>query len=819
MFAGRRSILAALLPAFALALALPPSAHAAGDTIFAGTQVHTINIQFAQPAFWDSLVAYYNAGNEQYMAASVTFDGATMDSVGVRLKGNASYTHANNKKPFRLSFDEYRGAQRLDGLKGIHLNNCWEDPTFMREKLHLDFLRDAGIPAPRGAFAQVYLNGELWGFYSMVEHVDKTFLSSRFGNSGGNLYKAVDGLLISVVSDFKWYGSDPASYYAHYELKTDDSLAPWTDLVNVINLVNNSASPATDMPLAINMDSVYRGLAVDNLLANLDNYSGSCRNFYVYFNAVTGKMEWVPWDAGMSFGSYFGLTTAYETLSLTYASSAVNRPLATKIFTTPALLQGYLETACELSSAYLTTDRLYAQIDAIAPVIRPYVDADPRKMTTIAQFDANLTSDITLNGHRKPGLKSFIAARIASVQSQLAALGVSCVSTVQAGDVVINELAADNTAILDPAGEAEDWVEIHNTTTGAIDLGGMYLSDSAGAPTKWQFPAGTTIAAGGYVIVWADGDVGQSGLHATWSLAATGGHVRLSNAAGAELDAVSYGAQTANLTYARIPNATGPFTITHATPGLYNGYGNFVAAGSVVVNEFQASNTVILDPAGEAEDWIELFNRTAQDVPLGGLYMSDNVANPGQWRIPDGTVIPAGGYLIVWADDDAGQPGVHAPFKLSAGGEAVILANPDLTTVDSVVFGAQTANVSYARIPNGTGSFRQVPATLGAYNFDPALSGVPSADLFALAPAVPNPFNPTTTLSFTLPAMQDVKLVVFALDGRVVRTLVSGAQAAGHHEVTWDGRDDADRAVGSGSYLCRLQSGALVDSRKITLMK
>ena len=181
------------------------------------------------------------------MPATVTADGVVYDSVGVRLKGNASYTHPNDKKPFRLSFDEYIGTQRWDGLKGIHLNNCWEDPTFMREKLHLDFARAAGIPAPRGSFAELYLNGELWGFYSMVEHVDKTFLTSRFGDNGGNLYKAVDGLLGGPISDFKWYGSNPAAYYTHYEFKTDDSLDPWTDLVAVIDSLNNSAG-CRDVP-------------------------------------------------------------------------------------------------------------------------------------------------------------------------------------------------------------------------------------------------------------------------------------------------------------------------------------------------------------------------------------------------------------------------------------------------------------------------------------------------------------------------------------------------------------------------------------------
>lgn len=816
MRTGRGAVVVAVLLALA---ALPVAAMAAGDNIFAGTQVHTINIQFAQPAYWDSLTAYYNAGLEQYMAATVTFDGTVYNSVGVRLKGNASYTHPNNKKPFRLSFDEYVSGQRVDGLKGLHLNNCWEDPTFMREKLHLDFLRDAGIPAPRGAFAELYLNGQLWGFYSLVEHVDKTFLAARFGNSGGNLYKAVDGLLISVLSDFKWYGSDPSAYTTHYEFKTDESLTPWTDLVGVIDAVNNAADVATSLPPLVNLDRLYRPLAADNLLASLDSYVGSCRNFYVYFNQATGKMEWVPWDCGMSFGSYFGASQSYETLGLTYVSNTTNRPLAAKIFASPTLVQGYLEAACELSSTYLTTARLYPQIDAIAGQIRPYVDADPRKMYTTAQFDANLTSDITVGGHRKPGLKAFLAARIANVQSQLATLGISCVSTVQPGDLVINELAADNTGILDPAGEAEDWIELHNTTANQIALDGWYLSDSALAPTKWQFPAGTSIAAGGYLIVWADEDPGQTGLHATWTLAAGGEHVRLSNSAAAVIDSVSFGAQVTNHTWARLPNATGAFADSPPTFGLHNGYGHWVPAGSVVVNEFQASNTIILDPAGEAEDWIELFNRTAQDVALGGLYMSDAVASPGQWRIPDGTVIPANGYLIVWADDDAGQPGVHAPFKLSAGGEAIVLANPDLTTVDSVVFGAQTANVSYARIPNGTGVFRQIPATFGAYNHDPALAGVPAADVFVLAAPVPNPFNPSTRISYSLPQASGATLAVYGLDGRLVRVLASGPQAAGRHDTLWDGRDDAGRAVASGNYICRLQAGSQIRSRKLTLTK
>jgi len=313
-------------------LAIAAPIHAAGDTIFAGAQVHTVNIEFSQPAFWDSLTAYYDAGLEQYMAATVTFDGTVLDSVGVRLKGNSSYSHPNDKKPFRLAFDEYIGSQRLDGLKNVQLSNCWEDPTFLREKLHWDALREAGVPAPRANFADVYLNGELWGLYSLVEHVDKTFLSARFGNKEGNLYKAVDGIGTAPRSDFRWLGADTSLYTDHYELKTEESLTRWTDLVTVIDSLNHGGDLATALPAVVDMPSLYAGLAIDHLLSNMDSYAVTARNFYLYFDQVTGKMRWIPWDASLTMGSYWYDVKNYETLPLTYVSSAVNRPLAADVF-------------------------------------------------------------------------------------------------------------------------------------------------------------------------------------------------------------------------------------------------------------------------------------------------------------------------------------------------------------------------------------------------------------------------------------------------------------------------------------------------------
>lgn len=708
MSTGRLSLLAILLTA----VVLVPPAHAAGDNLFTGVQVHTINIEFSQPAWWDSLVIYYNEGLERYIPATVTADGAVFDSVGIRLKGNASYTHPNDKKPFRLSFDEYIDSQRWDGLKGIHLNNCWEDPTFIREKLHLDFARAAGIPAPRGAFAELYLNGQLWGFYSMVEHVDKIFLTSRYGDNGGNLYKAVDGLLGGPISDFKWYGSDLANYYSHYEFKTDDSPNPWTDLVGVIDSLNNQPDVSVSLPPVVNMNSVYRAFATDLLMSSLDSYAGSGRNFYVYFNPTTGKMEWTLWDVGMSMGSYWGSSQNYETLSITYVSNTTNRPLAAKIFNNATLKNEYLYQFCRIFNEFFSEDQLYPQIDAIANVIRPYVYADPRKMYTNEQFETNIVSDITVGGHRKPGLKSFIAARKTNVASQLAAYGMTCPTTIDPGSVVINEFEADNTQILDPAGEAEDWIEMYNNSETPQSLFGLHMTDDPATPMKWQFPAGTTIPGHGFLIVWADDDAGQAGLHANFKLSAAGEQVWFTDTAGAVIDSVSFGLQTTDLSMARVPNGTGDFFQGPPTFNAING----LVTGAVVINEFAADNTQIHDPAGDAEDWIEMYNNTSGPVDLSGMYLSDTPTAPTKWQFPAGTTIEGHGFLIIWADNELTEQGLHASWKLSASGESVVFSNAQAQLLDSVTFGQQTTNLTMARVPNGTGDWVQGPPTFNRTN-------------------------------------------------------------------------------------------------------
>ena len=146
-----------------------------------------------------------------------------------------------------------------------------------------------------------------------------------------------------------------------------------------------------------------------------------------------------------------------------------------------------------------------------------------------------------------------------------------------------------------------------------------------------------------------------------------------------------------------------------AAPGAAHRYLVGYAPPSVLINEFLSDNeSVNLDGAGEYDDWVELYNHEAVTVTLDGMYLSDDLDTPQQWRFPVGTTIPPEGYLLVWCDRDIGQGPLHADLKLSRHGEAIGLFDSTAhgsVPVDIIVFGPQHKNISYGRQPDGSDSW------------------------------------------------------------------------------------------------------------------
>jgi len=127
---------------------------------------------------------------------------------------------------------------------------------------------------------------------------------------------------------------------------------------------------------------------------------------------------------------------------------------------------------------------------------------------------------------------------------------------------------------------------------------------------------------------------------------------------------------------------------------------------TLVINEFMASNSgYVQDSQGQYDDWIEIYNFGSNPINVSGMYLTDNLLVPTKWRFPDNnpsaTIVSAGGYLLIWADEDTADAGLHANFKLNAGGEQIALFDSDgVTVIDSVVYGEQTTDTSYGRYPD-----------------------------------------------------------------------------------------------------------------------
>ncbi len=279
--------------------------------------------------------------------------------------------------------------------------------------------------------------------------------------------------------------------------------------------------------------------------------------------------------------------------------------------------------------------------------------------------------------------------------------------------VRINEVLVHNQSLPNPDSSLAGWIELYNPAAEQIDLSDMSLTTDLASPRAWVLPAGTTLAAGGHLVLYCDPALSPSATNTAFNLSSSGGAIYLFHkpAIGGGLrDSVVFGNQLPDLSIGRVPDGSGDFVLTQATRAAAN---VAVATGSLSAVKF---NEWLANP-NSGPDGFELFNTGVQPVAIGGAYLTDQFEDKRQQLVAPLSFIGTGAsrWLAFVADDSVAVPG-RVNFKLSKDGGVLGFFSADGAQLDAVAFGVQAKGKSQGAYPDGSDSIFVMTPTLGTAN-------------------------------------------------------------------------------------------------------
>jgi spore coat protein H len=563
--------------------------------VFDDTSIPTIEIT-VDPASLEEILFPGNEMSDTCYPAVLRFTNHLVDdtisSVGLRLRGKVS--RYEKKKSFKISFNEFSPGRHFRGVKKFNLNAESSDPTLVRTKLCWDLFGKFDVPAPRANHVRLYINGEYRGLYLNVEHVDTTFVKSRFGNKNGNLFKCN---FVSEQADLTFQENgryDLCGSRTTYELMNNNINPNYSDLARFIDILNNTPDHlfVTEIEKVFNVEGFIKWMVVSIHCGSWDDYLWNGSNYYLYHNTDTGKFEFIPYDYNQALGidtvgKEWAVRNVYE-----FQHPAQPRPLSQRILAQKKYKDLYSFYLSVFANHVFSLQRLEPQINRLRDMIAPAAEEDPYRFIAFEwdMDDFRRSFDQALGGKVPIGLKPFIRTRQKATLEQILPYTTPTLARLTVvpsppppipeesppiPSLVINEICAGNSSIIqDSAGDFDDWIEIYNYGTEPVSLGGLYLTDDRTNPGRHRIADGITIPAKGYVLFWADADVSQGPFHLNFKLSRNGELVGLfeKTVQGARrIDLVTFGSQQQNTSYGRVEDGSSDWrTFTRPTPGTPN---------------------------------------------------------------------------------------------------------------------------------------------------------------------------------------------------------------------------------------------------------
>jgi len=326
--------------------------------------------------------------DKDYKSVTVEINGITLENVGFSTKGNSTLTSVasmadSDRYSFRFKFDKFDKDQTYLGLDMLCMHNNYTDASFLREYLHYEALREIGAPTPLTVFINLYINGELVGFYTGVEGEKSSYLERNFGEEEDSvLYDTDSGadLVYKENDDYSKYEVDKGS---------DEDNAKLKNLISVLN--DMPYGEKGNIESVLDVESALKYIAANGILGNYDSYNGDKKQNYKLYAGSDGVFYVIPWDYNMSFGGYGGSGEGMYSVSIeepVYGTTMEKSPLIDKLLAVPEYYEKYLEYVNRLVD-YM--EGIEDRIVELGDLIRPYVNADPTKFYTTEQFEEQLT--------------------------------------------------------------------------------------------------------------------------------------------------------------------------------------------------------------------------------------------------------------------------------------------------------------------------------------------------------------------------------------------------------------------------------------------
>ena len=508
------------------------------DVVFPQDKVNRIEM-YITPEDWEAMHKFEirESGERKpaYRPCTLKFEDKSWWQVGVRFKGNSSLGglwigQQPDKKPFRLDFDKFEDDypeirnQRFYGFDDISLGNNWSDDSMVREKVAHDVFREAGMVASQTSFYRVYVDfGEglkYFGLYTNAEVPREPMLEAQFGNSSGNLYKA-------VMYGPPWAAGASLSIYDPdgFEKKTNIEENDYSDLEMLYNALHaprdNAGAWRAGLESVLDVEWFLRWLAINTVIQNWDTYGRMAQNYYLYTDPSDGKIRWIPWDYNMAFGF------ASQCPDISLDDVFAGWPLIRYLIDDPLYQAMYQQFVHDTIEGVYSPARSQQRFSAAHQLIEPYVvgpEGEWPEYTKLRRPQDFYDALTTLLWH--PWLRWSVSSQYLAEQGFVPR------------KVVINEILYNPAPDL---GEDYEFVELFNAGTFPIDLSGYSFSSAV----TFTFPQYTTILPGEYVVVAEDAALysGQGYQVFEWEsgqLSNGGETLQLKDMWGIEIDHVSY---------------------------------------------------------------------------------------------------------------------------------------------------------------------------------------------------------------------------------------------------------------------------------------